>query len=163
MCPCLHVSMFSCVHVSVCPCLLVSTSPCVHVFLYPSFRVHVSMFSISACLHVYYLMFPCLHVIMSPSLSLHPHCSHGLHVSMSIFPCFWNSAKSKSNSEKNPTSAKLQKSPSVDTLRQTENGTNGKQQLSFVLLQRKRKRKTSVCLLQTETESGSLFSFVGKR
>jgi hypothetical protein len=57
-----------------------------------------------------------------------------------------------------------------------ENGTNGKWQLLFVCCKwkketasfrlfaanRKRKQHTSMCLLQTEMENGSMFSLVGK-
>jgi hypothetical protein len=38
----------------------------------------------------------------------------------------WNSAEVKTNSKKIPTSAEFQKSASIDTQLQTENGTNGK-------------------------------------
>jgi hypothetical protein len=71
----------------------------------------------------------CLHV----SISITP-CLH-LHVSIS--PCFRNSAEVKTNSGKIPTSAEFHKSTSGHTLLQMAN--------------------SSVCLLQTETEHGSLF------
>jgi hypothetical protein len=62
----------------------------------------------------------------------------------------------------------------VSKIPQIENGTNGKQQLPFICCKRKtatanfrlfaangkREWQTSVCLLQTETENGSLFSLV---
>jgi hypothetical protein len=100
MYPCLHVSKFPCFHVSMSPCLHVSMSPCLHVTMSPC--LHVSM---SPCPHV--SMSPCLHVTMSPC----PHvpmfpCSRVpmfpcprvpmslyLHVSMSMSPCFRNSAR----------------------------------------------------------------------
>jgi hypothetical protein len=44
-----------------------------------------------------------------------------------------------------------------------ENGANRKRQLLFVAAKGKRKQQTSVCLPQTETENGSLYSLVGKR
>jgi hypothetical protein len=62
----------------------------------------------------------------------------------------------------------------VSGIRQTENRTNGKQQLPFICCKRKtatanfrlsvangkRQWQNSVCLLQAETENGNLFSLV---
>jgi hypothetical protein len=54
--------------------------------------------------------------------------------------------------------------PPTHTCARVTNGANGKRQSPFVCCKRKTKTENcSVCLLQTETENGSLFSLVGKR
>jgi hypothetical protein len=81
-----------------------------------------------------HLMSPCLHDPVSMSMS--PY----LHVSMSPSPC-----------------------PHVSMFLQMENGTNIKRNFRLFSANRKRKRQTSVYLLQMETENGCLFFLVGKR
>ncbi len=187
LCPCLHVhvsmsiSPCSClrVHVSVsmspypclcvmslCPCLFVSISmsPCLHVHIS---IIHVSMsispLSMSPCLHVSIihvsmsscLHCPCLHVSVSPCF--HVFISPCLHVScpclhVSLSPCHLIT---------------LSLCPIVHVsmfpefcirkIGLTENG-------NFCLFapNKKWKWQTSVCLLQTEMENGSVFSLVGK-
>jgi hypothetical protein len=48
------------------------------------------------------------------------------------------------------------------TNKYTENGTNGNGNFHLFVANKKRKWQTSICLLQTEMENGSLFSLVGK-
>ncbi len=90
---------------------------------------------LSLCLHVSMSPFhhasksPCLyfHVSMSPSPYLHVIMSLCLHVSKSMSSRF-----------------------RISAFPQTENGTNGEQEISFVFANGKREQQTSICLLQTE-------------
>jgi hypothetical protein len=62
------------------------------------------------------------------------------------------------------TETDIQYTPRTHTY--TQNGTNGKTEngnFRLFAANRKRKRQTSVCLLQTKTENGSLFPLVGKQ
>jgi hypothetical protein len=159
-CPCLHVPLSPCVHVSMSPC------PCLHASMSMSPCLHVSM---SQCLHVsmstspgFYVSMspfsrPCLlvlvHVSMSSSMSACPRpCLYVLvHVAMSCFHVLVQVSMAM------PMSLSLKPYGK----RKTELTTNG----NFILFAAigKRKRQTSVCLLQMETENGSLFSMVSKR
>jgi hypothetical protein len=66
-------------------------------------------------------------------------------------------------SEKIPISTEFQKSTSVDTLLQTENVTTENGSFLLFAANGKRKQQNAACLLQTETENGSLFFLVSKR
>ncbi len=128
--------------VSSCPChrthvsMFMSPWPCLHVYVFkcPYIYFHVFMYNV---VHVF--MYPFLHVSTSHVYIPKFACLH-LQVSVYVSPCFWNSANGKHNLWKTATSVCLQ---------QMENGT--------------RKRQASFCLLQTETENGSLFSLVNKQ
>jgi hypothetical protein len=144
--------MSLCVHVSMCPSLRVSMSPCL--------RVSMCLMYVSVC--------PCVHVSMCPCLRFCIHVNVScFNVSMSTCLHLYVSMILEFRGSKRLIQKKFRlkflKSLSVDTLRQTENGTNGKHQLLLFCCKGKRKRQTSVSLLQSETENGSLFSLVGKR
>jgi hypothetical protein len=128
-----YVSKSLYLHASTSRYLLVSVSPCLRVSVSPCLGLHVSM---SPCLHVSMSlhMSPCLHVYMSPCL-LFP-LSPCLYVSMSMFPCFRNSP--------------------------TENGTDEKWELLFVLC----KRKTETANFHFFAENGNgkwTFVFLGRQ
>ncbi len=103
---------------------------------------------------LFHLMSPCLHVHISRSMS---PCfiSPCFHVSMSMSSCFHVSITMSP--------FLLVHVSHVLGIPQTENETNGKWHLPFVCCKRKTKTLTSVCLLQTETVNGRLFSLVSKR
>jgi hypothetical protein len=100
--------------------------------------------SMSQCVHV--SMPPCLHLSISPSFYVFMSMSTSFYVSMSSSPCLY---------------VLMSLSLYVSGVPQTKNATNGKLQLRLFSSNREQKRQTSICLLQTETENGSLFSLVG--
>ncbi len=175
MSSCAYVFMCLCLHVSMCPCPLVHVSmppcPCLHVSMFPCLNVSMSM-SPGFYVSIFSSMSPCprpcqhvlVHVCMSSSMSACPRpCLYVLvHVSMSssMLPC------------PRPCCHVMFPCPRpcfyvhvyvlvLETLLQTENGTDGKRQLPFVCCKRKTET-ANFCLFAANGNGKWKFVFYGQ-